>query len=146
MMMDWSDLDVGDLVRGKDGYTWEISARRGPQVTLTREHRPPFIGEPKGQVEVISTAALEMEKAKAITQVVLGGEEVARKGPNDVWLVPSVFSDPASLLSHGYLFHKVTGNGEAHLAALRHWHDQLHREPNDMEPHHHDPDYFKGRM
>jgi hypothetical protein len=143
MLTDWNDVNEGDVVRGKDGYSWTVSLRDGKRFVLTRDGKPPFEGKPSGRVEVLQSVAMEMEKAKALTQVVLGGEEVARKGPNGVWLVPSIFADPGSLLAHAYLFHAVTGDGGATLAELRTWHDEMHKADLAHEPHHHDPDYFK---
>lgn len=147
-MINWSYLQPGDLVLGGDGFTWKLErigkAKDGKYpVTLTRDGRKPFSTHVSGQVQAVWTAAQEMERAEALVQVQLGGETVARKGPNGVYLAPSAFTDPGSLLAHAYIFHGETGDGTASLDALRKWHDDLHKKA-DGTPHHHDPDFYKA--
>lgn len=143
MLIDWDSVLVGDVVKGKDGADWTVSSRSGPEFMLVRKGRPPFTGAPTGKVELVMSPGREMEMAKAMTQVMLGGKEVAREGTDGIWLVPAVFADPGSLLAHTHLFHHQVGDGEGTLANLRVWHDELHRS-NEMEAHHHDPDYYKA--
>jgi hypothetical protein len=146
---DWADVQEGDLVVGKDGYTWTVTAKDGPQVTLEREGREPFTGRPTGPVQFIDSGKAEMERAVAIGQVVLGGEVVARHSGSreNPWLVPVTFPDAGSMLAHIYLLHgKVISDEGMTLRALIKEHDDLHREKGvGYQHHHHDPDFHKAR-
>jgi hypothetical protein len=150
MMGDWADVSEGDLIIGKDGFTWAVTSRIGNQVTIEREGREPFTGAPTGPVEFIDSSKAEMERAIAVSQVILGGEVVARHGTGtagDPWLTPVTFPDAATMLSHIYLLHGTVGDGEATLSALRKQHDELHRDKGvGYQPHHHDPDFYKAAV
>lgn len=148
MQGDWADVVEGDLIVGKDKYTWVVTAKKGNQVTIEREGREPFTGAPSGPVEFIDSSRAEQERAIALSQVVLGGQVVARhSGSREVpWLTPVTFPDAGSMLSHIYLLHGIVGDGEATLRALIKQHDDLHRDKGvGYQHHHHDPDFYKGQ-
>jgi hypothetical protein len=148
MQGNWKDVAEGDLIKGQDGYTWTVTEKTGGgQVTIEREGRDPFTGFPTGQVDFIDSGKAEMERAIAVSQVVLGGEVVARhSGTREKpWLTPVTFHDAGAALGHIYLLHGVVGDGTATLSALLKQHDELHRDKGvGYQHHHHDPDFYKA--
>lgn len=146
MKIPWAEVEIGDIIKGKDGYSWTVTEKVGKRFTLEREGKNPFSGEPSGTVEVISSRRMDEEMAIATTQVVLGGVIIARKMKDGIDLVPSNFPEPGSLLAHAHLYHSAKGDGEATLSTLITWHDELHRATGaGFIQHHHDPDFWRKR-
>lgn len=147
MMGDWADVTEGDLIVGKDGYTWTVTNKVGKNVTIEREGRDPFTGTPSGPVDFVDSSKAEQERAIAVSQVVLGGEIVARHSGTreNPWLTPVTFPDTGSMLSHIYILHGIVGDGAATMSELLKQHDELHRDKGvGYQPHHHDPDFYKA--
>ncbi len=139
-MADWKDVRVGDVVRGRDKGLWTVTDRKGPQVTLAREGREPFTGEPKGAVEIVQrsdeptlpriSGVDEVELATAVVKVNIGGEIIAQQdSPRRPWKAPLNFTGQHELRSHLYLLHgEFVGDvkGKGAMAELRAAHDAHH--------------------
>jgi hypothetical protein len=151
---DWSTVQAGDIVLGKDRRAWAVMTKTPEgEVTLETDGKPPYTGTPSGEVVVLSSAAQEMEMAVAQTQVRLGGRLVAEQDDHGRYLVPVTFGDYGSLAAHLYLLHNVRITdppGEQSLRGLLATHDMMHTPERKTEAsgyveHVHDPEFYAAR-
>jgi hypothetical protein len=148
--MPWAKIEVGDILsipQGTKVRVWTVVEIQGSSVTVERDDGHRHTGQPTGEVDVISSGAEARQMAIATSQVWLGGEVVAIED-SGVYLVPSTFPDPASLLSHTYLLHGVS-LAETQIALIIRKHEWLHRPENKIAgtfvEHNHDPEFYRNR-
>lgn len=152
-MRPWADVLPGDIVRGKDGRAWSVTMRDGARVTIETDGKPPFTGEPSGDVLVLASAAEEMEMATALVQVRLGGQVQAEMDDQGRWLVPVTWTHYGSLAAHIYLLHGQridVPEAEQSLRDLLATHDALHAPERKTDgsgylEHVHEPDFYARR-
>lgn len=163
VMLGWSMVKVGDIVLGaKDGEPWIVKkiATEGSQRKVDLQHQESgieFAGVPvTGTVRRLYTAAQQAERALAVTQVVLGGEVVAKLDHSDErgHACPAVYLDAGHLAAHLLLFHATpptrnVDGSESTYAQVDGEHRALHHDMaqgNPKEgtvPHWHDPSFDK---
>lgn len=150
-MSDWSEVNCGDVILGKDGEHWTVvSGGQGGHVTIVRSGVPDYSGTPSGPVTIVSRAEtpsrIDEVVAMGLIATKLGGVEIGKqpRDKNQPWLVPKDYLEPGSLLAHLRIFHNALSDDPTH-AGLTKFHADLHRpehRASDLyEPHVHDPDY-----
>lgn len=151
----WSDVAPGDIVLGKDGRAWAVMRHEiDGTVELETEGKPPYVGKPKGNVVVLSSAEEEMAMAAAQVQVRLGGRLVAESDDHGRYIVPVTFGDYGSLASHLYLLHNVRITDppdQQSLRGLLATHEGMHAPERKTEAsgyveHVHDPEFYASRV
>lgn len=146
-MTTWSEIEVGDVIQGKDGKAWEITAKLNHTFTLARNGAAPYRGTPHGEVTRLLSKRAVMERAVAVTQVRLGGVVAAVKDEDGIYQTPVDFSEPGALHAHVYILHGGELHGPAdYLPDLLSEHANLHKPAEKAKgwvPHHHNPDFLK---
>ena len=144
-IVDWSTVQVGDIVYGKDSQPWVVTERDGTQYTVEREGRKPFVGNFTGSVRIVETAAQVMDTAVATIIDTLGGG-VLDAEMDGVLLCPVEYDEPGTLMAHLYRLHGVRFDPErpeSPMSVLNSGHNELHDvrlpEQSGYVRHHHDP-------
>lgn len=144
-MTDWAEVKPGWQVLGKkDGKAWMVDAvHPDGKVTISRA-RKSFTVPVSGEVTVIATAAeLHAAATLAVKVILPGAEELATKGPDNVWRAPNAWRDPGSLLAHTYVMHGRRVE-EAPLPDMVVQHREMHADGLTLHVHHiHTPDWYK---
>lgn len=156
-LVDWDEVQVGDIVKGKDGGPWTVMSRdttaRPAKVMIENQANKSWTLQPTGTVEVLSSAREEMEFAKATTQIRLGGALVSDTDEHGRHLAPVTFAHPGSLIAHIYLLHgRIITNPpeDQDIRDLIATHDKLHLPENrtvasGWVDHVHEPDFYEKR-
>lgn len=150
----WGNINAGDVVEGSNNSLWSVTKRgedgsttvmnvlTGKEVTQTPLDDKPVVRVVKAQ------HALDM--AKALTKVMLGGEELGqrgRKNGQDQWICPATYSHPGAFTSHLLIWHSVFGGAVAKrsLPELDALHAAVHLpegRSGGYTDHVHSPDYL----
>lgn len=150
-MSTWYDVNVGDLVGGSSDSVWEVIEINKTSGAVTLENasskrRASSTVKLAANVTIIMRKADIQAAAVAITQVYLGGVEIARRNEDGIFLVPAEFANPGVLLSHLYVFHQRNSmvEGDDNLTALIGEHHAMHQRGLGVkEEHVHDPRWTK---
>lgn len=148
-MATWSEVQVGDWVRGKDGALWGVVDRRGMGVanarfTMRRNGKPDFqvdarLSQPSP--EVVRTGQEIEESAISAAASVLGAS-VMHVEQDGMHFCPPEYAEPGALMAHLHILHgSQISDGEATLSALETLHTAKHK-TGGHTPHHHTPDYL----
>ncbi len=122
-MTTWTDVEVGDILKGRDNKDWEVlltATRKAVgkrTVTLKRitDGRVLTVEMPMdGPVPIVEKAAPAIpgvdpdELAAAVVTSTIGGEVILRSVEDDPFpRAPRDFGHPGALLSHLYIMHGV---------------------------------------
>jgi hypothetical protein len=147
----WVNIGAGDVVEGTNGSLWTVVERpENGEVTvqnvMTGKKVSQKPADDKPVVRVVK-AAHALDVAKALTKVVLGGQELGtQKNEHDEWLCPAEFNHPGAFMSHLLIWHSVFGSAVAgqNLTVLNELHAALHSEggpAGGYTPHVHTSDY-----
>jgi len=150
----WGNISAGDVVEGSNNSLWSVTARgtdgsatvmnviTGKTVTQSPPDDKPVVRVAKAQ------HALSM--ARALTKVMLGGEELGtreRKNGQNQWLCPVDYAHPGAMASHLLIWHSIFGGTVAGrpLEELRELHAAVHTPEGNAggyTEHVHTPDYL----
>ena len=144
----WEDVQVSDVVRGRDGSDWEVTGRSGMTFVLEREGRNPIVKTMTGNVVLTSRGIDQMNEARAVVGNALGGVALAVEIEGEPPACPVDYDEPGPLLSHLYVLHGVRFDGtapESTLSELAEMHKVAHdTKGHGYAHHHHTPLYLEA--
>lgn len=123
-MSTWAEVEVGDVVRGKEALPWivtglaEVRATKQRSVTLRSKVEPDKTWKgkvtPGGTVVIVEKGAPAIPKvdpqelAVAVVKATIGTEVLSEKhGTDPILHCPKEYEHPGSLLAHLYVHHAI---------------------------------------
>lgn len=150
----WGSISAGDVVEGTNSSMWSVVKRGDTGVTVMNVITGKEVTQmPPDDKPVVRVAKAQhaLSMAKALTKVMLGGEELGtreRKNGQDQWLCPIDYEHPGTMASHLLIWHSVFGKAVAGrpLPELQSLHAAVHLpsgRAGGYTDHVHTPDYLR---